>query len=313
MEILVGHDRLDPLVRGIGGGFGAGQHGTGVEDVEALVLHGAHIEVVHRDDHEDVQVVLAAVGLFVPLHRLLQAVHGVLAFVDVFRLDIDAQRHLASAHGGEAVLDTPEVTGHQSEQIGRLLERVFPGRPVTAVVLAATGDRVAVGKQHRIGLLVGVDGGGELAHHIRAVEVVGDLAEALGLALGAEHAAGLVQPLERGVAFRMNDHRAVDDEAVAVRLQGQAVFAELIVAQAQGAIIQRNGQQLELLTMQLQWRQLACRALGVAAHHQLGVHQRAILVQLEGQVGFINQVLGGLVILQMNDFRLFGAHGNLVD
>ena len=36
----------------------------------------------------------------------------------------------------------------------------------------------------------------------------------------------------------------------------------------------------------------ACRALGVAAHHQLGVHQRAILVQLEGQVGFINQVLG---------------------
>ncbi len=64
--------------------------------------------------------------------------------------------------------------------------------------------------------------------------------------------------------------------------------------------------------MQFQRRQFADRALGIAAHHQLGVDQSAVLVQLEGQVGFIDQVLGGLVILQMNDFRLFGAHGNLV-
>jgi hypothetical protein len=63
---------FDPLVRGVGGGS-AGQHGAGVEDVEALVLHGAHVEVVDRDDHEDVQVVFAAVDLFVPAHGLLQA------------------------------------------------------------------------------------------------------------------------------------------------------------------------------------------------------------------------------------------------
>ncbi len=218
VEIFVGDDGLDALVRGIGSGFGAGQHCAGVEDVEALVLHGAHVEVVHRDDHEDVQVVLATVGLFIPLHRLLQAVHGVLALVDVLRLDIDAQRHVAPAHGGEAVFDRPEVTCNQGEQVGRLLERVFPGRPVAAVVLAAAGNRVTVGEQHRIGLLFGAHGGGELAHHVRAVEVISDLAEALGLALGAEHAAGLVQPFQRGVGFRMDHHRSVDDKAFAVRL-----------------------------------------------------------------------------------------------
>ncbi len=110
----------------------------------------------------------------------------------------------------------------------------------------------------------------------------------------------------------MDHHRAVDDEAVAVRLQGQAIFADLVVAQAQRAVVQRNCQQLELLAVKFQRWQLAGRALGIAAHHQLGVHQGAVLVQLEGQVGFIDQVLGGLVILQMNDFRLFCTHGNLV-
>lgn len=110
----------------------------------------------------------------------------------------------------------------------------------------------------------------------------------------------------------MNDHRTVDDEGVAVRLQAQAITADLVVARAQLAIVQRNGQQLEFLSVQLQRRQLASRALGIAAHHQLGVHQSTVLVQLEGQVSFIDQVLRRLVILQMNDFRLFGTHGNLV-
>ncbi len=110
----------------------------------------------------------------------------------------------------------------------------------------------------------------------------------------------------------MDHHRSVDDKAFAARLQGQTVFADLVVAQAKLAVVQRDGLQLELLAVQLQRRQLASRALGIAAHHQLGVHQGAVLVQFEGQVGFINQVFGRLVILQMNDFRLFGTHGNLV-
>ncbi len=296
MEVFMGDDRLDALVCSIGGRFSARQHSAGVEDVEPLVFHCAHVEVVDRDDHEDVQVVLATVGLFVPLHRFLQAVHGVLAFVDVFRLDIDAQRHVATAHGGEAVLDAPEVTGDQGEQIRGFLEGIFPSRPMTPIVFFAAGDRVAVGEKDRIGMLLGADGGGELAHHVRAVEVIGNLAEAFGLALGAEHAAGFVQAFQRGIALRMDYHGAVEGEAGGIGLQCQAFLGHFVVAQAELTVIQRQRNQLEILTVKLQRRQ-PDTGLRIAPHDQLGMHQGAVFVQLEGQVGFIDQVVRNLIIL----------------
>ena len=77
VEILVGDDALDALVVHVGGGRRVGQQERGVEDVQPLVLHGPEVEVAHGDDHEQVEVVLAAEGLLVPLHRALQRVHGV--------------------------------------------------------------------------------------------------------------------------------------------------------------------------------------------------------------------------------------------
>ncbi|MNP25355.1 hypothetical protein D3C76_1181580 [compost metagenome] len=77
------------------------------------------------------------------------------------------------------------------------------------VFLRATADRVAVGQQHRVAMLLGDHRGGELAHHVRAIEVIGDLAKALGLALGTEHAAGLVQAFERRVALRVDLHAGI--------------------------------------------------------------------------------------------------------
>lgn len=44
--------------------------------------------------------------------------------------------------------------------------------------------------------------GSALGHDVRAVQEEGDAAEALGLALRAEVAAGLVQALEAGVLLR---------------------------------------------------------------------------------------------------------------
>jgi hypothetical protein len=70
-------------------------------------------------------------------------------------------------------------------------------------------------------VLLGDHRGGERAHHVRAVEVIGDLAEAFGLALGAEHLAGLVQAFQRGVAFGWI-FTLVSSEALGFRLQGQA-------------------------------------------------------------------------------------------
>ena len=54
----------------VGGGVGAGQHVLGVEDVEALVLHRAHVEVADGDDHVVVEVELEAEHLLVPAASL---------------------------------------------------------------------------------------------------------------------------------------------------------------------------------------------------------------------------------------------------
>jgi hypothetical protein len=45
VEVLVRDDGLDALEVGVGGGGGRAQQGAGVEDVQALVLHRAHVEV----------------------------------------------------------------------------------------------------------------------------------------------------------------------------------------------------------------------------------------------------------------------------
>ena len=105
MEIFVRDHRFDPLERQIGRSIGMRQYTTGVENIKALVLHGAHIEIVHRDDHEDIQVVLAAIDLFVPAHGTLEAVHRMRTLLAIFRLDIDTQVNIAAAHGGKAVLN----------------------------------------------------------------------------------------------------------------------------------------------------------------------------------------------------------------
>ena len=96
VEIFVRHHAFDAGIIVIGGGFGRGQQHLVVEDVEALVLHRAHVEGADGHDHEDVQVVFAAIGLFVPLHGTLQRAHGVSGARFVAMLDVDRQIDLAA-------------------------------------------------------------------------------------------------------------------------------------------------------------------------------------------------------------------------
>ncbi|MNP65211.1 hypothetical protein D3C76_1607840 [compost metagenome] len=105
----------------------------------------------------------------------------------------------------------------------------------------------------------------------------------------------------------MDLHAGVEGEALGLGLHGQAVGIELVVARLQLLVIQRGAQQFQLLAIELQWRQAgtACR---VAAHDQLRVNQRVVLEQLEGQVRLVDQVLGRLVILEVDHLRLFGTH-----
>ena len=89
----------------IGRGLWQSEHVFIVEDVEALVLHRAHVEVGHGDDAEHVEIVFAAECFLVPTHRALQGVHRVAGAILLAVLDIDAQRDLASRCSGEAIVD----------------------------------------------------------------------------------------------------------------------------------------------------------------------------------------------------------------
>ena len=86
MEILMRDDAFNCLVVGVCSGLRQREQQLGVEDVEPLVFHGAHVEVVDCHDHEDIEIVLATIGHFVPAHRFLERTHGIAALVDVFRL-----------------------------------------------------------------------------------------------------------------------------------------------------------------------------------------------------------------------------------
>ena len=104
-KVLVGRHGLNPLEGLVGGGIRAGEHAGGVEDVEALVLHGPHVEIVDRDDIEHIEVVLAPVTSSSQRMECFQGLHGVIALVEVFGLDVDFARHLAATAGDKAVVN----------------------------------------------------------------------------------------------------------------------------------------------------------------------------------------------------------------
>ena len=203
MEILVGNDGFNTLKRRIGRRFRAGQHTRGIENIQPLVLHRPHIEMVHSHDHKNIQIVFAAIHFFVPLHGVLEGCHGMLALAYVFWLGKQLQCHFTTAAGGKAIFHKLQVTGDQGEQIGWLGERVLPGHGQATIVAGAAVNFVAVREQNWK-VRRRDDGGREYAHHIRAIRVKGNFPEALRFALGAVHPVGQVQALQRRIAFRGN-------------------------------------------------------------------------------------------------------------
>ena len=112
------------------------------------------------------------------------------ALADVGGLGVDAERDRAAGAGDEAVVEAGEIAGDQREQIGRLGERVFPLGEVAAARQVA-GSRAGLP-------LDSSTGNAALSASIRTLKRTitsgrswnqVDAAEALGLALGAEHPA----------------------------------------------------------------------------------------------------------------------------
>ncbi len=133
VEILVRDNGLDVFVIDIGGGVRGGQQQLGVEEVEALVLHRAHVEVGDGHDHEAFEVEFQPEALLIPADGAHQRIHCVFGAVEAGSLGPDLQQHFAAGGGQDVALVDGEVGGHQRKQVGRLEEGVFPAREMSAV------------------------------------------------------------------------------------------------------------------------------------------------------------------------------------
>mmetsp|Transcript_7275 Transcript_7275/g.15814 ORF Transcript_7275/g.15814 Transcript_7275/m.15814 type:complete len:282 (-) Transcript_7275:748-1593(-) len=208
VKVFVSDHRLDAFVVAVGGGLGVGQNIGGVEHVQALVLHGPHVEIVHRHHIVHVQVIFQPEGVLVPLHALLQALHGVIQFPHVIGLAEHLQVHLPSRRDrGVRRLDRSQVAGDDAEEVGGLGMGVGPRGVVSSVVEGAFLHLVAVAEEDGVEGGVGLDAHArEDRHVVGPVGVEGDAPEAHGLALRAVHGARLVQARELGVRLRLDFH-----------------------------------------------------------------------------------------------------------
>ena len=126
------------------------------------------------------------------------------------------------------ILDAGEIAGDQREQVTGLWKRVVPADPVTITGFAAI-DTIAIRQQQRTGAALGMDFGAEHGHHVGSIQVVGNVAKALGFALGAEITVGQVEAFQAGIGGGIDLDFAADLETVGKRADRQAIITQPIV------------------------------------------------------------------------------------
>ena len=228
-------DAFDVGVVEVGGAGRTGQHVARVEQVEPLVLHRAHVEVVDSDDHEALEVQRQLEAGFVPGHGRHQRVHRMVRAVQVAAAHPDLQQVLAAQARADALLAHHQVGGDHREQVRRLRVRILPDGEVAPAVEFALFDEVAVGQQHRVLRLVGAHRDRVDRHHVRTVEEVGDAPEALRFALRVEAATADVQARQfrvldgcAGVADLEHETGPVDRQVVDVQQPGFLAEADAL-------------------------------------------------------------------------------------
>ena len=274
VEVLVRNDPFDEGVVLVGRGLRIRQYELRIEDIEALVLHGPHVEVRHGDDVEQVQVVLEAVDLLVPAHGALEGVHGVCRARLVARRHMDGERDLPPGTCDEAVLQRTEFPGDQREQVARLGPGILPDRLVAHAHIPV-GGAVAVREQYGSIRLVGADRDPIAAHDVGAVREVGYAPKALGLALGAIAPFRTVEALETGVSGRVDHHFRRNGGPVRNTFDDNAVP---ILRICRRGSVDGQRDQVQLLAVEPQ-RCVRCATF----HRELGPHPRRCGMELEIQ------------------------------
>ena len=287
VEVLVCDDRLDRGEIVVGGRVRAGEHVHRVEDIEPLVLHRPHVEVVDRDDHEDVEVVLEAVDILVPAHRVLERAHRVAATVEVVGLHVDPQRHLAPRPRRERVLDAFEPARDQREEVARLGERILPHHIPAAVVQGAAIDVVPVREHHRETPRIRGDSGAVPRHHVRAVEKPGDLPEPFRLALRAQVPRRRVESFEGLVRAGPDGDLGVEHERVRGVAEGQRLGRDLDAVPRHRLAVDAHRVGVEPSPVEDQIRRRG--GGGIAPDLELRPHQGPRLVKLEVEVDLVDK------------------------
>ncbi len=68
VKILMRYDGFDHFKIGIRTGARIGQNAGAVENIKPLIFHRAHIEIIDRNDVEQIKIIFAPVDLFIPVH-----------------------------------------------------------------------------------------------------------------------------------------------------------------------------------------------------------------------------------------------------
>ncbi len=302
-------DRLDRRIIGIRRRVGPRENIFVVEDVEALVLHRAHVEGAHRHDHEDVEIVFAAEALLVPFHCALERLHRIAAAILVALFHEDAQRHFPARHGDELVFHMAEIARDQGKEIGRLREGVVPFHEMPPVLRLAALHRVAVRQQNGLALPVACDPRAEHGHVVRPVEIIGDPAKALRLALRAIDALREIEPLKRRVLLRRACRHRFERELALRRLvDRQRLVVDAVAVRSERLAVQPHFEKVQLLAIEHE-RRIPFHARRVPFHLEGGMNPGGLWIEVDVEHDLMRREGGNLVVLEADRARVFGTHG----
>ena len=145
----------------------------------------------------------------------------------------------------------------------------------------------------------------EGAEHVRAVGIIGDLAEALRLALGAEAAAGHVEALQRRIAFGIDLHLGGEDEVIGDPAQGQVLVRPGQPLHGHGHVIDGHRHHLQPHPVQHQRR----IGLAGAGHGQPGPDPGGVGREGDVQLDAVDAEGKGPVVGQLDRGDGVCAHG----
>ncbi len=303
VKVFMGDHTFDALEIGIGGRLGIRQDIFRVENVQTLVFHRPHVEIINGDDLVLFEIVFESIGLFIPAHGALQRHHGMIAFVAVAFLDKDLQVDHTLRHGHESIFNHRQASGHHGEEVAGLRERILECGEVAPILQLTGTDQVAVGQQHRRRLTVADQGGCETRHDIRSIRIKGDLAKALGFALGAIDATGPIQAFQRGIIVRVNLNQGLQLKRFRHARNRQPLVILDVVTGNQFTAVEANIDQLELAAIQGQCFGRPVKIL-IGTEPQARAHPGAGGVEFNMQFNRIYQMGRRLIVVQKNSFQV---------